>query len=333
MTDSRRDHGLGVACVLGASVLWGTTGTASALAPAVTPLAIGAASMGFGGLLLAATAGRQIIRQRGSLLRSWRLVALGGVAVLVYALAFYTSMRLAGVAVGTAVSIGGAPIAAALLERIVDGRRLSARWVGGALLGIAGATVLCLARGTVPGGAETGAASPEQTVAGVALGAVAAASYALYSFTSHRTMRAGVTSRAAVGATFGVAAVGLLVVLALTGGAFLTSWTHIGVGAYLALVPMFVGYLLFGWGLSRVSASTATTVSLAEPVVAAVLAVLVVGERLPPAGWAGMALIVACLAVLTVPLPSWARPRRRAPQQTVHTRAADAAVTTVSPGG
>ncbi|ASN51991.1 DMT family transporter [Sinomonas sp. R1AF57] len=306
----RRDHALGVACVLGAAVLWGTTGTASALAPAVTPLAIGAASMGFGGILLAAASSRQISRQRRELAGAKGLIVLGGAAVLVYALAFYTSMRLAGVAVGTAVSIGGAPVAAALLERIVDGRRLSARWILGAALGTAGATVLCIARGGTVDGSSSGSAA--QTAAGVALGAVAAASYALYSFTSHRLIHRGIASRAAVGATFGVAAIGLLSVLAVTGGAFLDSWRHLAVGAYLAVVPMFAGYLLFGWGLARVAASTATTVSLAEPMIAAALAVLVVGERLPLLGWAGMALIVACLAVLTVPLPAGARPRRRA---------------------
>ena len=34
------------ACVLAASLLWGTTGTAATFAPAVGPLAIGAAAMG-----------------------------------------------------------------------------------------------------------------------------------------------------------------------------------------------------------------------------------------------------------------------------------------------
>lgn len=302
-----RDHRLGIVCVLGASVLWGTTGTASALAPGATPLAVGAASMGFGGLLLAATAARQVARHRAALARSWRLVATGGAAVLVYAPAFYSSMRLAGVAIGTAVSIGGAPVAAALLERLVDGRPLSGRWASSAVLGVAGAAVLCLAR---DGRSDSGATA--QTLAGVALGGVAAASYALYSFTSHRLIQTGVASRAAVGATFAAAALGLLVVLAFTGGAFLDSWQDLAVGAYLAVVPMFAGYVLFGWGLSRVPASTATTVSLAEPVVAAVLAVVVVGERLPLSGWAGVALIVACLAVLTVPLPARAGQRRRA---------------------
>ncbi|MER7834058.1 EamA family transporter [Streptomyces sp. NPDC095602] len=69
--------------------------------------------------------------------------------------------------------------------------------------------------------------------------------------------------------------------------------------------------MLFGWGLARVPASTATTLSLLEPAVAAVLAVLVVGERLPLLGWAGIALVVCCLAVLTVPTGPRTRPRTR----------------------
>jgi hypothetical protein len=71
------------------------------------------------------------------------------------------------------------------------------------------------------------------------------------------------------------------------------------VGVYMALVPMFAGYVLFGWGLARVRASAATTISLAETVVAAILAVLVVGERLPALAWAGAALVTGSLFVLT----------------------------------
>nr|WP_268255287.1 EamA family transporter [Streptomyces roseolilacinus] len=82
-------------------------------------------------------------------------------------------------------------------------------------------------------------------------------------------------------------------------------------GAYMAPVPVFAGYVLFGWGLAHVPAGTATTLSLLEPAVAAVLAVLVVGERLPAVGWVGIALVVGCLAVLTAPIPSARRPRRR----------------------
>src|SRR6516165_8949550 len=67
------------------------------------PMAIGAAAMGLGGLLQALTATGPITRHRAELHAQRPVVLLGGAAVAVYPLAFYTSMRLAGVAVGTVV--------------------------------------------------------------------------------------------------------------------------------------------------------------------------------------------------------------------------------------
>jgi len=293
----------GTLAVLAASVLWGTTGTAATAAPEVGALAIGAAAMGIGGLLQALVARRSLTTHRATLRHRWRLVLLGGLAVAVYPLAFYSSMRLSGVAVGTVVSLGSAPIASALVERVVDARRLSRRWLVAAAVGLAGVGLLCgaqaLAGGAgVHGGADTSAA---RGVAGVGLGLVAGLTYALYSWAAHRLMRAGVPTRAAMGAVFGTGGALLLPVLLATGAPLLASWGNAAVGLYMAVVPMFAGYVLFGWGLAHVAASTATTLTLLEPAVAAVLAVLVVGERLPAAGWVGVGLVVACLAVLVVP--------------------------------
>ncbi|GGQ53078.1 DMT family transporter [Streptomyces asoensis] len=301
-----RSAGAGALCVLVASVLWGTTGTAATLAPGVGPLAIGAVAMGLGGILQALTATRQIARSSAALRDRRGTVVLGAVSVVVYPPAFYSSMHLAGVAVGTVVSIGTAPLVSALIERVVDGRRLTRRWTASAALGLLGTLLLCVAEAARAGdGAQ--AASPARTLLGIGLGLVAAATYALYSWAAHRLITRGVPSRAAMGAVFGLGGLLLLPVLLVTGAPLVASWPHAAVGAYMALVPMFAGYVLFGRGLARVPASTATTLSLLEPAVAAVLAVAVVGERLPAAGWTGIALVVACLAVLTAP----ASPRRR----------------------
>jgi peptidoglycan/LPS O-acetylase OafA/YrhL len=89
-------------------------------------------------------------------------------------------------------------------------------------------------------------------------------------------------------------------VLAITGAPLLATPQAFAVGIYMVLVPMFLGYLLFGYGLSKLPASTATTITLTEPAVATVLAVLVVGERLTTAGWTGLALIAAVLVILAV---------------------------------
>ena len=288
----------GALFVLAASVLWGTTGTAATFAPDVSPLAIGAVAMGFGGLLQAAIAARPMLSFGSSLRRQWRTVALGSIAVALYPLAFYSSMHLAGVAVGTVVSIGSAPLASAVVERVVDKRRFTRRWAAGALLGVSGAVLLCLAEA---GHSDPAAGAEWSTPAGIVLGLLAGLTYALYSWAAHRLINTGVPSRAVMGAVFGIGGLLLMPVLAATGAPFLASWQNFSVGAYMAVVPMFTGYVLFGWGLARVRASTATTLSLAETVVAALLAVVVVGERLPALAWAGAALIAGSLFVLTLP--------------------------------
>jgi drug/metabolite transporter, DME family len=193
------------------------------------------------------------------------------------------------------VSIGSAPLASALIERVIDGHRLSGRWMLGAAFGLAGIVLLCLTEGTR---GQPGAGPAYSTLLGVALGLIAGITYAVYSWAAHRLMRGGVGSRAAMGGIFGLGGLLLMPVLLATGGPFADSWTNTAVGAYMALVPMFTGYTLFGLALARVSVSTATTLSLLEPAVAAGLAVLVLHENLHALGWIGTALIFACLAIL-----------------------------------
>ncbi|MHC3474403.1 DMT family transporter [Streptomyces sp. 7R007] len=311
-----RRAGTGALCVLAASVLWGTTGTAATFAPAVGPLAIGAVAMGVGGLLQALAATRQITRNTARLRDRRGTVLLGAASVAVYPLAFYTSMHLAGVATGTVVSLGTAPLASTLIERVLDGHRLTRRWMLAASLGLLGTVLLCLAQ-AAHASDDTERASTATTLLGVGLGLVAATTYALYSWAAHRLITRGIPSRAAMGAVFGLGGLLLVPVLLTTGAPLAGSWSNAAVGAYMALVPMFAGYVLFGWGLAHVPASTATTLSLLEPAVAAVLAVAVVGERLSAVGWTGVALILVCLTVLTAPASGRRRPVRVNPSKTL----------------
>jgi DME family drug/metabolite transporter len=200
--------------VLAASVLWGTTGTAATFAPEVSPLAIGAVAMGLGGLLQAAVAARSIIAVAPSLRSRWPTVALGALAVATYPLAFYSSMHLAGVAVGTVVSIGSAPLASAVIERIADKRRFTRRWTVGAALGVGGAVLLCVAEA---GHGDPATDSGWSTSAGIGLGLLAGLTYALYSWAAHRLINTGVPSTAAMGTVFGLGGLLLTPVLAEPG--------------------------------------------------------------------------------------------------------------------
>jgi DME family drug/metabolite transporter len=298
MIVARRERMLGILAVLFASVLWGSTGTAATFAPDVSPLAIGAVAMGLGGLLQALISAKGIIASRPRFRQNWRMLLTGALAVGIYPLAFYASMHLAGVTVGTVISIGSAPLLSALIEYSLDGQRLSRRWMTGAAIGVAGMILLCVAESA--GHAATGQGSG--VIAGIGLGLLAGLTYALYSWAARHLMQRGIGSRAAMGATFGLGGLFLMPVLFVTGGPLLASWNNAAVGAYMALIPMFVGYVCFGYALARIPASMATTITLLEPAVAAVLAVLIVGERLPALGWTGIGLVVLCLVFITVPL-------------------------------
>lgn len=296
-------QGMGVIYCLLAAIAWGTTGTVASLALEVPAPAIGAAAMGLGGLLQAAIAWRAIRDAREGLGRTWGLLVVGAIAVAIYPLAFYSSMRLAGVTIGTVISIGSAPLVSALLENRLERRPLSLRWAIGAAIGIAGMILLSRAD------ADHGAIAPDAPL-GVGLGLVAGGTYALYSWTAGQLMQRRIPAMAAMGATFGLGGLLLMPVLAATGGPLLDGPRNFAVGAYMVIVPMFLGYIAFGRGLERIASSLATTITLFEPVVAALLAVLIVGERLPVTGWLGVALILACLLWITLPLPRLPAERR-----------------------
>ncbi|MGW9626465.1 DMT family transporter [Microbacterium sp. NPDC055521] len=305
----------GLAAITVTSVLWGTTGTAATFAPGVGPLAIGSAALGIGGLLQALIA-VPALRAEWEALRDQRwIVIIGALAVAIYPLVFYSSMHTAGVAVGSVVSLASAPLASGILERVVDRRPLSRWWMLAAALGVLGSTFLCVAK------IEDEASSAFHTVLGIALGLVAGITYATYSWASHRLMSGGTSRGASMGAVFGGGGLLLLPVLVLTGASLLDSGQNIAVTAYMALVPMFLGYLLFGYGLTKVRASTATTVTLIEPAIATVLAVLVVGERLTTLGWVGLLTIAGALVILAVaptnadPVPDAVWISRRGPSE------------------
>jgi DME family drug/metabolite transporter len=283
-----------------ASLLWGTTGTAASFMPeSVNPLAIGASTMTVGGILLFAISARRSVAAIGST-GSRRWLLLGAVGVFVYPLAFYLSMDLAGVAIGNVVSLGTGPVFAALLEWAFERRGLSRLWL--VCTGIAIGGVVLLALG---GHGASGHAS--NVLGGILLGVLAGLAYALYTYSSSRAIRSGQTASGVMGGMFGLGALLLLPVLLLTGAPLFQSSQTVGIAAYLALGPMFVAYVLFGIGMRTLRSSTATTITLLEPFVATILAVLVVGERLEIVGWIGLALILVAVTVLATarqPRPS-----------------------------
>lgn len=280
--------------VLGAAVLWGTTGTAATFAPAGSSgLALGAAVMGFGGLFLFGA------DRRGSLSLlamsdSRPLLLSGGAFVVAFALTFYSAMATAGVAMGVTLAIGTAPIFAALYEWLFARRGLPASSILGVAIAIGGACLLGWSQ------LDLGGRNATEVIVGSALGLTAGVCWAGYSLAGAALVRAGADSTAVVGSVFGLGAVVLLPIALLCGSTLFESTGGLAVVAYLSLVPMFCGYLLFGLGLRTVGAGLATALCLLEVAVAAILAALVAGEGLPALSWCGIALVGAALVLLVV---------------------------------
>jgi DME family drug/metabolite transporter len=278
--------------ILLAAVLFGTTGTAQALGPTAPPLAVGAARVAVGGALLAALAAWR--GELGGLRPVAPLLLVGGAGVALYQVSFFAAVRDTGVAVGTVVAIGAAPIAAGLLEWCVDGRRPGPRWLCATLLAASGVGLLTL---------TAGGGSSSLSLPGIGLSLVAAFGYASYAVLSRRLLRLGHAPGGVMGAAFGIGAVVLLPVLLASDTRWLATRSGAGLALYLGVLPTAGAYLLYARGLRRVSAAEAATIGLAEPVTAAILSALLLGERLSAPGLVGGCLVLAGLAALVVRRP------------------------------
>ncbi|EPE6796910.1 DMT family transporter [Vibrio alginolyticus] len=285
------DYQLGTLSILFASTLWGTTGTAASLAPDVSALAIGAFSMGIGGFMQACLSAKSLKRDFRKVAHKKKTLLVSIIALATYPLAFYSSMRFAGVAIGTVVSISTAPFFSALLECLFSrNQTITKRWMMSFAIGVIGITLLLASESSA-----NSLFDQDMKHWGVLLGLFAGLTYAIYSWGVKAMIDHGIESQTAMGSVFGIGGVLLLPTLFITGDNLFASSTNTTVMLYMALIPMGLGYVAFGFGLRFVTASGASILTLFEPVIAAALAVAIVGEEISLIGWVGITLTLVCL--------------------------------------
>ena len=285
----------GVLLALSAAILWGTTGTSQHFAGTglssywIGALRLAIAAVFFAVLVTATERGRPAGLAPPGL---WRRQLLAGVAIALYNLAFFTGVRLAGVAVGTTIAIGSGPLFAGALQALLTRRPPVGLWWLGTVLAISGGAAIALGSG--------GAAAVDP--AGLALCLTAGFSYAVYTLTAKSLSTHASPARASLW-VFGTAAVIALPAAWLivpSGVADLVaagprSWAVV---AWLGVVATGVSYLLFSTALRFISGATGVALALGEPLTAFTLAVLLLGEPLRASGLLGIALIMAGLALV-----------------------------------
>src|SRR5215471_106344 len=315
----------GAPCILLAASMWGTTATARTFAPAgAGPVAVGAARIIGGGLLLLLVALRgsahRCLIARGT--RTRCLLAVGAAAAAAYQTAFFAASARTGVAVGAVVTIGAAPAFTGVLSLITRAQsRPGARWLAATTAAVTGCVMLT----------SSGHASGANAV-GIALALLASFCYALYAVTASYLISGGADDRAVVGAIFGGAAVLLIPVLFTNPMGWVATGRGLAVATYLAVLTTALAYLLYARGLRTTAVTTATTLGLAEPAVAAVLGLAVLGERLTPTGLAGLGVLAVSLVIAAWPSHRLTAPARsgREPDQPSESATSAAATSTPS---
>lgn len=278
---------LGVVLVLLAALLWGTTGTAQTLASGTLPaIWFGALRLLVAALFFAAWAG--LDRSPVAAVRPpWGPVLAAGLCMAVYNLAFFAGVRLTGVALGTAVALGSGPVWAGLLQALWTRRWPAPVWWLGTGVAIMGGVLMSL------GGAVGLRVDP----LGLGLCLLSGLSWGLYSLLNAELLRHLSAGRVTLWA-FGLAAVLALPLAWWDSGWPVLQTRDVVAVFYVGVLTAGVAYLLFSHALRHISAATGVTLALAEPVVAFVLAVLVVGEQ--PGGWAALGLLLVLAGVWLV---------------------------------
>ena len=278
--------------VLAAALLWGTTGTAQAFAPeGAQPAVVGAVRLVIGGLaLLVLATARGVLRD----LKGWPLLptALAAVCMAAYQVFFFEAVAKTGVAIGTIVAIGSAPLFAGGLGFLVRREVPGFRWMVATLLAVAGCALLIVPKAEV-------SVSP----VGVVLALGAGIAYATCTVAAKGLLEKRPPD-AVMAVLFCLAAILLVPLLFIGNLTWLSEGRGIAVALHLGLVATAASYTLFARGLGVVPVATAVTLGLAEPFTAACLGVVLLAERLTGSAMLGAGLILAGLVMLSMPKKS-----------------------------
>jgi DME family drug/metabolite transporter len=312
-----------------AAVLWGTTGVAVALLrdrTSLDPATIGFYRLAVAAAVLLAGAAavrriRPLTRARGQagspleasparpgILRTAPLRLLAtGVLLGGYQALYFAAVVNTGVGVATVVSLGLAPVVTVTWEAVRARVRPGAGTVTTLAAALTGLTLITMAS-TEPGG------HAPRPVLGLLAAVGAGLGYAASALLSRDlSQRADARTLTTVTSAVGAAA---LAPLAVTGGAaFPVRADTVALLLFLGVVTTAIAYALFYAGLRTVPGSVAAVLTLLEPLTAALLAVVLLGEPLPGLTVAGGLLLLSAVAALYL-TPRTAgragRPARRA---------------------
>jgi DME family drug/metabolite transporter len=280
-------------------LLWGTGGLIGSLLgreAGLPPLSVAAYRLTVGGALIVVfltVAGRRWPAGRAA----WTRIAVVGLLAACFQSCYFTAVSLTSVSLATLVTIGSAPVLVQVAGW-VRGRR-SSRGAGERGAGGLATTGLALTGLGLLVGLPSGRFAETAVLASSGMAVLAASGFAAMTLIGSKPVP-GLDDLAVTGFGFTLGGGVLMAVAALVGGlGFAPRPGTIGLLIALGIGPTAVAYTSYFRGLRTSAASTAALLSLLEPLTGTILAVLLLGNRLSPAGIAG-AVILGVAVILTV---------------------------------
>jgi DME family drug/metabolite transporter len=270
--------------VVGASILFGTSGTARSFLPDDAPsLGIAAMRLLIGAVPLLLFA---FFMHRGSFHRPNGQIVLAGCAMGLFQVLFFQSISLTGVAVGTMVTIGSGPIVATAVE-FASSRKISWAMASGVAVALVGLSILVLGSSPSDGG--------ELSLQGIVSGVGAGACYAAYTHISKGLLTRGWSGAWVMAQSFSVSALVCSAFLFTVPMQWLSTPQAVATVLYLGVATIAVPYLLYAMSLARLSSAVVVTLTLIEPVTATALGAFFLHENITVLSWMGAGIVLAGL--------------------------------------
>jgi len=283
---------LDFAFVIIAALLWGSGGVLGKVLiedESLAPLTVACLRMLVGGAALTAwVALRGVVPWRGLSGEAWRRVLVTGALTAAFEATFFTAISFSSVGFATLIAIGATPVLVALYEWLTTRHAPRPLVMVGMALSITG--LLLLTSGKVEGARSLGT--------GALFALVTAASFAGIILANRRPV-ASLSAERLTGLAFLAGGVMLLPLSLFAGFGVPQTARGWGVLVLMAVVVTAVAYVFYLKGLRTVTATVAATVTLIEPLVAAVLGWIVFSESLGVLGIFGGALMGTAVVLLS----------------------------------
>ena len=281
---------MGLLYLVVSGLLWGTGGLTGSLLGRIAGLSamsVAAYRLTVGGTLIVAFL--TVTRKRWPAGRAaWARITVIGLLAAQFQACYFTAVSLTSVSLATLVTVGSAPVIVLCVERVTTRRRVGRLKAGAACLALTGLGLLV--------GLPSGGAHQAVVLTGAGMAVLAAMGFAGVTLIGQRPVP-GLDDLAVTGFGFAIGGLALVALTAAAGGglAFRPGPAAVGLLIALGTGPTAVAYTLYFRGLRTAAASTAALLALLEPLTGAILATLILGDRLGATGIAGMAILAAAM--------------------------------------